>query len=355
VLFTWHDESGDTVIPNGRLSPGYQQYIEHAKTWSYCLTHCELNPLYWNIKPWKGSDGSKCQIAAHVERLWSNRYGGALAFEYWPVVRVTKQVYQSERTDEDVLPGFGSVVLLPPTDLTEEQTVALVLRDILKVPTHLPEPAWVTEVAAPGQAPIDTAIEEIKVQFETLVSEYDAKLAERASVRKPLLLLYDEGHSLEDAVRNVLRFLGAEVEDPPEDDANHEDGWITVRVGDGEPHEGVLEIKSTSSKQFNESGLKQLAEWQTRGQLLREKTYKRVFIGNASRDLPLAERPDPFPDGWMKAAALQEACAIRTEDLFKAYELDQSGQLDRAHFWASFFATAGIFDIRPFLPQKPEP
>lgn len=40
--------------------------------------------------------------------------------------------------------------------------------------------------------------------------------------------------------------------------------------------------------------------------------------------------------------------AIRTEDLFALYLLDQTGRLDREEFWRDLFATKGPFNMRPY-------
>ena len=148
-----------------------------------------------------------------------------------------------------------------------------------------------------------------------------------------------------------MRSLGAHVEDPSE--PGKEDGWIVVSFGE-KNYEGVLEIKSTKSDQFNEDGRKQLLDWIDRGIRLREKKYKGIFIGNSAVDKPLKERPWAFSDSWQKSSKLSEICAIKTEDLYTIYLLKQSGKLDIEKFWKTLFETDGIFDIKQFLPAQEE-
>lgn len=244
-------------------------------------------------------------------------------------------------------------MLLPPTDLTEDETITLVLRDILGIPTAVPEPEWVESLVAPGQMLVDARLNEIDKQCEELIAEHTNAIAERAAFREPLRLLYDEGHLLEDTVRSVLRSLGAEVESPPKDDPNHEDGWIVVHLSD-EVLEGVLEIKATSKRQFTEAGLKQLSEWQHRGRSMRGKDYKPIFVGNASRGLPPQDRPSPYADQWKQTATLQGACAILTMELYAAYVQNEAGRLDREAFWRTLFSTSGPLDAATALGPASE-
>lgn len=168
----------------------------------------------------------------------------------------------------------------------------------------------------------------------------DARNA-RAEARRCLKLLYERGKPLEDAVRGVLQALGATVETPKEE--GKEDGWIAVKV-DGKNLEGVLEIKSTASEQLDIKGFRQLLEWRNRGIELRHKEYKPIFIGNSAVDLPVDKRPPAFSDSWRKSAEVASVVAVKTEDLYHAYELKMSGKLNVPKFWENLFATKGIFE-----------
>jgi hypothetical protein len=150
---------------------------------------------------------------------------------------------------------------------------------------------------------------------------------------------------LEPAVREILRTLGAHVEDPEEE--NKEDGWITVTVGK-DTHEGVLEIKSTRSDTFTEEGRKQVLDWVDRGRTRRTKQYKGIFIGNSAVNKPTTERQYPFSDSWKKAAELSGICAMTSTDLYVVYLLKSRDRLDVDLFWREVFSTNGIFDGRKY-------
>jgi hypothetical protein len=122
---------------------------------------------------------------------------------------------------------------------------------------------------------------------ESLIESHGKAQAEREKTRECLKLLYERGDQLEVVVRDILRGLGAHVEDP--ENPGKEDGWVTVQVS-GQILEGVIEVKSTKNPQFGEDGIRQLLDWVDRGIQLRQKKYKGLFFGNSSVDKVINER-----------------------------------------------------------------
>jgi hypothetical protein len=237
------------------------------------------------------------------------------------------------------------MIFLPRLNLSEDETITLILRDICGVETDLPEPAWVAQLKAPGQDSVDAEIGNITGELDTLREKLRKVESKRRAVRAALKLLYDRGSSLELTVRDTLRKLGAEVEDPTE--PGKEDGWIVYHLDD-RMLEGVLEVKSTRNQQFTEEPLRQLLEWIQRGVELRQKKYKGIFVGNDSIDDPPSKRPNAFSDSWRINAELNKIAAIKTEDLYAAYSLNTVGKLDVPAFWKRVFSTDGIFDGKSY-------
>jgi hypothetical protein len=246
---------------------------------------------------------------------------------------------------------FTPIEFLPPIDLAAAETLLIVLRDVCGVPLDAPEPPWLERYAAPGQREVDGRIRELEAQRDSIDRTIEEARAERVRVRSPLKLLYERETPLEPVVRDVLRTLGAEVEEPPEGESK-EDGWITVMI-DGVPHHGVIEVKSTRADSFDERGIRQAVEWRTRGVELRLREYKPIFIGNSAVDKPFGERPYPFSDSWRKNAQLQRVAALRAEELLGIYVLERQGELDRDAFWRDVFATNGVVDLRSHLARLP--
>ena len=189
-----------------------------------------------------------------------NRYKEGLAFSVNLLIerntsRLSTDWWDAERRN-------GPIIFLPKISVSEDETLAVVLRDICGVEAGIPEPEWIATYEVPGQDQIDNQIADIRSRIAGARNELSSALEKRANAREYLKLLYERGQPLEIAVRTVLRALGASVEDPK--GTEKEDGRITVAVG-ANTYEGVLEAKSTKNEDFDEYGLKQLLEWTYRG------------------------------------------------------------------------------------------
>jgi hypothetical protein len=243
------------------------------------------------------------------------------------------------------------IYFLPEISLDEDETLLIVLRDFCDAASELPEPKWVSGFNVPGQKAIDDKIAQVKATLVEQQAALEKATTERAMARTCLKLLYEREYALEPVVRDILRQLGAKVDEPVE--KNKEDGWVTIQVG-GTTYEGVLEIKSAKSDQFNEDGRRQVLDWIARGRTLHSKNYKGIFIGNSAVSKPIKDRPDAFGDGWKKNAALCHICAMKSEELYLIYILHKQGKMNLDDFWTKLFTTDGIFDIKPFLPKEPK-
>ncbi len=340
IRFAWDADSGDTItFIDDYDHRSYEEYVKHFEKWSYSLRRCELD----SDTVEKYFDTARLQQEKIVPKLFKhsicwNRYKNDLLFS----VR-----FQLVKYGEPIN-SFGPIIFLPEISKSPDETILIVLRDLCGVESELPEPEWIQEYTPPGQKKIDVEIEKlrdaIKLQFEEL-----KKLNQKRSlIRQCLKLLYEREFALEPVVRNILRRLGAHVQDPTE--KNKEDGWVTISIDDA-VLEGVLEIKSTKSEQFGEDGRKQLLDWIDRGRTTREKQYKGIFIGNSSVEKPLKERTWAFSDSWKKSAKLSGICAIKTEDLYVIYLLHAQKKLDTKKFWKDLFSTKGVFDMTSYLEQ----
>jgi hypothetical protein len=269
-----------------------------------------------------------------------NRYNHVLAFT------LRLQFRKREYTGMKVFQSFGPLIFLPKISLSEDETLQLVLSNICGIESDLPEPAWLDEFSAPGQKRIDDDITRINAELQTTFDQLSKAYSDREKCRQCLKLLYEREYALEPVVRDILRGLGAHVEDP--EDKGKEDGWIVVSVGD-RTYEGVLEVKSTRADEFGEGGRKQLLDWIDRGRTLRGKNYKGIFIGNSAVDKPLRERPWAFSDNWTKAAKLSCICALKTEDLYVIHLLKARSIIKMDHFWQDLFETNGVLDMKKYL------
>jgi hypothetical protein len=340
--FAWDPEPGDTVrFVDSYDNRSFADYASHLRQWDYSLGRAVADEETLKTR-FKLGRLSKAGYALELESdvICYNRYRNALLFVLrW---QFTKEGYRGTR---EVLETLGPIVFLPRISLGEDETLQVVLRDLCGVEAPLPEPEWLQTYSVPGQQKVDEEILQIRADVDSHLGRLRDAEVERTSLRQCLKLLYERETVLEPVVREILRRLGAHVEDPTE--PNKEDGWVVIKDGD-DTLEGVLEIKSTRADQFSEDGRKQLLDWVDRGRTLREKNYKGIFIGSNAVDKPLPERPWAFSDSWAKAASLSNTVALKTEDVYLAYFLSASGKIQALGFWRKLFSTSGILDMREY-------
>jgi len=344
ALFEWDNQPGDSVKFDERNGM-FKDYVKHLRTWNYSLRQCRLNKAVfaerWDLNEFERK-GQK--VSTPAVPVCANRLGHSIAFTFFH--RVTKGGL--------IQIPYGLTYVLPKLSLDENETLQIVLRDFCDVPFESPEPEWLSDIKIPGQKDLDERIAQINTVLAEQQAALKQALAERSEVRTCLKLLYEREYALAPAVRNVLRLLGAEVEDPTE--RGKEDGWLSIQVAD-KNYEGVLGVASTTSEHFDEGGWRQIADWVERGRTHRSKNYKGIFIGNSAVAKPirqLSDRPNAFSGEWRNAARQNQICAMRAEELFLIYILHKQGKLNLDQFWATLFSTDGIFDIRQFLRAVPK-
>jgi 6-pyruvoyl-tetrahydropterin synthase len=346
LIFYWDNRPGTTIITsNDYRHKKLLEYLKYLKDWKYSLSVVEINKQiiepFFNIEYLKKRNA---EISIKKDNLCETRYNCGVAFEIRYQILGTIYIYRNK--EKNVVHSYGPMIFLPKINLDEDETLLLVLKDICGIEMELPEPEWLEKYPAPGQAKIDTKIKEIETISKKLLNQLEEEKLKRKNVRRCLKLLYDTKHSLEPIVREILQVLGAQLEEPKEN--NKEDGWVKVNI-EGKTYEGVLEIKSTKSAQFGEEGIKQLLNWINRGKILRKKKYKGIFIGNNAINISPDKRTNAFSDGWVKSAELSEICALKSEELYFIYLINSKNNINLNLFWEELFNTNGIFNMKSFL------
>jgi hypothetical protein len=350
IAFDWDNAPGDTIYFNDDYEHRhFEEYIKNLDRWNYSLSRITIDQdavsKVFNLE-YLASENLSLDV--HSDFFCQNRYRNGLAFILY--LQILRESRSYSGMDKETFLRFGPLVFLPEIKLSEDETLMIVLGNVCGIETSLPEPEWLAQYQAPGQKAVDEQINKIRAEIEGTKQHLQDALNRRAQIRTCLKLLYERETGLQPAVRDVLRGLGAHVEDPKE--PNKEDGWLTVSIGD-QVHEGALEIKSTRADQFSEDGIRQLLDWIDRGIQLRQKKYKGIFIGNSCVDKPLSERPWPFSDNWTKSVELHGMCALTTQDLYIIHLLKSAGRLDLDTFWQDIFETKGIFDSKKYSGTSP--
>jgi hypothetical protein len=226
VEFAWDERAGDTVERNWEASGGsFKLFADALSRWNYSLAaarpESEGFAEVWDVEFIRGGGG---QPAVEIDTICHNSYGNDLVFSVSHAVEGIVHQYgvQVPGKKESI---SGPVYFLPETELSEEEALEFVLRDLCGAYISAPEPEWVAEYVAPGQEEVDREIDDLEARIAGLIRDRERKVEERAEVRMPLKLLYETGPKLEEAARSVMESLGAEVERPVEE-RNKEDGWV---------------------------------------------------------------------------------------------------------------------------------
>lgn len=281
-------------------------------------------------------------LAVESEVLSTTRFDKAVG------LRLRFVAYNDDgRHQPRALKASGAVFLLPtPTERTPEEAIDAILASRFDVAAESREPSWIGNFSLPAeQGPRERSARELKVAREAL-ERHEAAEAELAEERRFRKLLYETGEEvLEPVVRDALRALGAEVEDPKV--KGREDGRLTY-AGD---KRGMLEIKGRKSA-LKLADVRELDQW-VRDALIEWESKGLLIACLRSEQSPEA-RTDFFPDNAVKFAARAGICLMTTTQLFEALRQDQLGALDRDAFFATVFETDGVCEVpEPGVGEPP--
>lgn len=154
-------------------------------------------------------------------------------------------------------------------------------------------------------------------------------------------LLYEQGvDGLEPIVRQVLRELGATVDDPIKGE-NREDGLLEDPKG----REAILEIKGRT-KSLALADLRQLDQW-VRDALYSDdpKDRKGILIANMYCNVSIEQRKEPFPANCIDMAKQNKYCLLTTRQLYYAICLKQRNEFQETEFWDTIFNTDGVCSL----------
>jgi len=338
--FHWEPRGGDTVeIEDEADKFEARGYLQRIGRWNYALVGLRPSDARSYAQYVQAALREKMELGMAQLPLAVNRSGECISFAlqlglYW--------------NDGRLKARHESIVFLPFGELEPAQALDAMLAEILGISIGQRAPRWVDELAAPGQAPIDASIRQTASEIADLEARLESKSHERERVRDCLRVLYQMGAVLEEAVDDMLRTLGADVERPV--DRVGCDRYLSVVI-EGVKHNAALEIKGTNRAQFDMKGFRQALQWRSEAMLARGEEHRAIFIGNSGIEAPPEKRQDPFGDGWRKQSKLHKVTALTTHTLFMAYCAKVEGTLNVGEFWKALFGTDGVFELEAALPS----
>lgn len=336
--FTWDKDGGKQIHISPDIPLAFANYLKPLREWKFALKNFESTSRFLF------DENSLDQHRSfQVIQMAANGSGRPLAFGL-----VLTDILQNHFGANPSAGRMGVMMFLPNVDIVPENLAEAILQ-LYEEEAQLTSPSWIDDFTVPGQDNLDSEIGRLRDEIKKIESDISDLILKRDHIRQPLGLLYETGKPLEKIVLDILQRLGAEVEAPH--DEENEDGWITVQL-ENQKLEGVLEIKSTRNRNFDEHGLNQVGIWKVRGVVNRQIEYKGIYIGAADIKSPPSERPYPFSNSFASKASLLNTVILRCDDLYEAYRLFLAQELDVNAFWKSLFATSGIFSLSSMRTRK---
>ena len=303
-------------------------YIEQGvKKWFYYL---ELRKYQDEIKS-RHKDIEKSWFEYNIEPIALNRYNRPIAASF-SIAFKTEEHYERE---PNVIKITSPVVILPPpTEITIEESIRLILADLFDVALESVEPKWLRNYKILGEDDLEGDIRSFEQKIEGNMREIEQKTEQLKNLTKYKKLLTETGDVLEEIVWETLEELGANVKRP--DEPNKEDGWFT----DHKNRKAVLEIKG-KMKSIATKDVRELEDWVSDG-LERGEEYKGILFGNYFRGETPEKRGEPFPPDVIRFAEKKNQCIVTTVQLFEAFKRVKAGEMKSEAIFDKLMETNGV-------------
>lgn len=329
------EETGDTVELK---APDYSTYFGHVRRWDFCFTGWDdINPAYFQGYMREAGLPRAAMVRPRLYPIADNRYGRAIAFGV---------LFEAMSEGGGDLGQSGIVRWLPPpTEITADEAIELVLRERFGIAREETAPEWLGDFTLPSELPIVNRIDGLEEQIGSLAADLDQARNDLKDASRFKRMLYETGEDvLEPIVRDGLAQLGATVELPKA--RGKEDGRITDPGG----RLGTIEIKGRGG-QLRLGDVRQTHQWVADRIAFEETESKGILIANLNKDASPFSRGEVFPRNCVAAAENFEICLFTTTQLFNALGLSQKGELDESGFWDAIFLTAGISPFPELSPS----
>lgn len=223
--------------------------------------------------------------------------------EYFNVLRGHEIVFSHTLPSDNPFGPFGPAIvdnigntvcavwhtvffLHPPPTGKREQVLQVIIKHSgpdFEEPELDPAPDWAKQVTkqVPGIQEINTRVESLSVQIDSLEDERRKELESKEKLEKWAQLLWFGGIPLQDRVRDAFKFLGFTVE--PHDPTGHA-GDLVAKHGQ---YIFIMEVTGSTGGITIEKG-RQLMQWVIEAE---PEEVHGVLVGNAFRNDPPEKRP----------------------------------------------------------------
>ena len=210
----------------------------------------------------------------------------------------------------------GRIIFLPPpTRVSVEQAIDLIVNSLTGAELIESPPAWESTIELPGLKDIENKIKEKEEEKARILKEIETLSEEKNALIRFRRLLWTKGRPLENAVQEAFKLLGfSEIRKIREE--NLED-WVIEFKHTKEYKYGVFEIKGADQR-TSLADLTQCNKW-VEDYMLENKKAKGIFVTNQYRlenpSKSLRKREE-FPKNEIEYAIKREICVLPTHEIF---------------------------------------
>jgi len=314
----------------------FARYFRHVSRWTNVLTgrynRDELSGLIENDLPPK----PRVDLASdHIATDWQgNPVASALVFTLRRAV--PGRPSGSEEYEQGAYLTSGWLVVLPPpTEVSDEEAVRILLEDFCGIQARSLAPAWAQSIPMPGDDARQAAVAQATSALEEAQRRHQEALAAQAAAGEFRRLLFEKGPPLQEVARKTFEAIGICTVDSPVSDefmlARGEERALVEVTGSG---------KSISGRDLSQL-MKDLSNY-----LAQEgQDVKGLLVGNAWNTLLPDDRDTPdkpiFPDNVQTTARNRNIALLSTIELFRGYCAFSQGKLEPHEAFARLMAASG--------------
>lgn len=246
--------------------------------------------------------------------------------------------------------SFDSGIILflpPPTKVTVEQSIDIMVNVLMGGELIESPPLWENKIDLPGLQDIENQFVQKEQEKETIIKDIEKLKNSKDNLIKFRRLLWTDGTPLENAVKDAFVTFGfSEIRKIRE--KNLEDWVIDFKFVPEYKH-GVFEIKG-SEKRTSLSDLNQCDKWVKDYLLEKNLEVKGIFVSNQYRHGDIGtnlKQREHFEENELKFARQREICILPSHEIFYAFVEKMKGntQITREFIEEKIASAKGLCKI----------
>ncbi|MGB6838017.1 MAG: hypothetical protein WBF66_09990 [Dehalococcoidia bacterium] len=347
------DEPGDTLaladVDEG-IVKRFERYLDRVKSWDWVFWRkYTVSSLEEAVKE------HAHDLGRHLRERWFDARAGLTSVPIAtdrqgnPVAEVLRydlfapsRYIDYDEADYEADAAFTSgplVVLVPPTEVTSEEGVRILLQDVCGIGIRSVPPSWVHAVKFPRDDELRAAISAAEGKVRESQAALEELLQKKEEKEKFKAILYEDGPPLQEGCQKTFEAVGMKTTPSPVSDE------FMIEL---EGQSALIEV-SGSKRSVSQRDVSQL--FKDMGNYFAEtgQSIKGIFIGNPWRNIPPGERDTKdrpmFPDNVVGFAKRQRIALVSTLELFKAHCGFLEGHIDSESLFRWLMDGEGVVKV----------